>query len=86
MRWRILLLECDIACKECTGPTPFNCTECTKGFKREDDDNECKGKAKYELKMVWLVSPDIDECESEKIDCLETEYCNNIQGGYECVG
>lgn len=37
--------------------------------------------------MVWLISPDIDECvESEKVECLETEYCNNIQGGYECVG
>lgn len=79
-------LECDVACKECTGPTPFNCTECAKGFK-EDDDNACKGKTKQELKMVWIIFSDIDECaELEKTDCLKTEFCNNIPGGYECGG
>lgn len=60
--------ECYWSCLTCSGPEQSSCLSCKNGWKFNSETNLCD---------------DINECLEEK-KCGLNEYCENVQGSYEC--
>lgn len=74
-------------------PGSFRC-ECKIGFTMDKVVNACVGKQikknsnqNYgKLKSVFtVVSKDINECQINNHDCLDTQRCDNTIGSYTCI-
>lgn len=52
-----------------------------------DTDNDLLNKTttKMHNKNIQIFSPDINECQINNHDCVESQRCDNTIGSYTCV-